>query len=145
MDKSLEKPQRGLGFFSIIKSLPECGIKEMMLITWSASWCERSRPTQRKRPGDFCTTAWSNKGDKLRLVLGAIFAKLLASTFAVTKHCEREDRVQKGFQCYLWYSKPCLCESCMNTVSVGEQQSRAPFLFHAVDVRLFSGYTLGWT
>lgn len=27
-----------------IESVPECGIREMMMITWSASWCERPLP-----------------------------------------------------------------------------------------------------
>ena len=127
----------------------------MMLITWSASWCERSRPTQRKRPGDFCTmTAWSNKGDRLRpsYLCKSVAKDRLHPRSTVTKQRERKERAQKGVECYLWYSNPPppsppppFCESCMDTVSGTEEQSSRPsYLFHAVDAMLFSGYTLGW-
>lgn len=62
----------------------------MTLITWSASWCERPRPAQRKRPGEFCTmTARSKEGNRLRLVTWAIFAKCCKRLFASQFYCDR--------------------------------------------------------
>lgn len=106
----------------------------MMLITWSASRWEWSRPTQRKRSGGFCTmTAWSNKGERLRLssdpaCQNAIKACLHPS-FTVTELCVTAAQTQKGLKCYLWYSKPSFCESCMKTASVCENKEDPHFYF----------------
>lgn len=53
--------------FSWSSLCQQCEMKGTMLVTWFAFWCERSRPTQRRRRGVFCTaTAWSNRGKQVK-------------------------------------------------------------------------------
>lgn len=140
---------------SMLQICPECVIKEMMLITWSASWWEWSRPTQRKRSGDFCTTtAWSNKRREVKTGplnddwrrKKRLWKKkkkdCLHPNSTVTEYCERKERAQKDVECYFWYIKPTFCDSCMKTLSVCGKNKRR-MLFFSCSLWTNGGINLG--